>query len=308
MEEGSKKAIVAAFSANLGIAVAKLVGFFLTGAASMLAESIHSLADTGNQGLLLIGSRRASRPPDERHPFGYASERFFWAFVVALVLFSLGALFALYEGIQKLISPHAIDSPAIGVGILVLAILLEGYSLRTAVQEAAHEKRGDESYWAFIHRTKTPELPVVLLEDTGALAGLVFALVGVGLAEVTGSSRWDALGSVAIGVLLAVIATVLAVKMKSLLVGEAADPEVVESVRRAVADGPEVASLIHLRTLQLGPDDVLVTAKVDFAGAPGEAEMAASIDRIERRIRTAVPEARLIFIEPDVARPELVEP
>jgi cation diffusion facilitator family transporter len=302
MAEGSKKAILAAFFANLGIAVAKLIGFLLTGAASMLAESIHSLADTGNQGLLLLGAKRAKRPPDERHPFGHSAERYFWAFVVALVLFSLGSLFAIYEGIGKLLHPHSLDSPVIAVGILGLAILLEGFSLRTAAVEASHDKHKDESYWAFIRRTKTPELPVVLLEDVGALCGLVLALAGVGLAEVTGNPRWDATGSIAIGVLLGVIAVILAVEMKSLLIGEAADPTVVERLKAAMLEGDEVSSLIHLRTLQLGPDDVLVAAKVDLAGEPGEAEIARAIDRVESRMRVAVPNARLIFLEPDVAR------
>jgi cation diffusion facilitator family transporter len=302
MGEGSKKAILAAFFANLGIAVGKFIGFLLTGAASMLAESIHSLADTGNQGLLLLGSKRARRPPDERHPFGHSAERYFWAFVVALVLFSLGSLFAIYEGVGKLLHPHDLESPLIGVGILVLAILLEGFSLRTAAVEASHEKLKEESYWRFIRRTKTPELPVVLLEDVGALCGLVLALAGVGLAELTGNARWDALGSIAIGVLLGVIAIVLAIEMKSLLIGEAADPVIIERLTQAMLGGDELTSLIHLRTLQLGPDDVLVAAKVDLAGEPGELEIARAIDRVEARMRVAVPTARLIFLEPDVAR------
>lgn len=303
MAEGnSTKAIVAAFLANLGIALAKLVGFFLTGAASMLAESIHSLADTGNQGLLLLGGHRAQRLPDERHPFGYASERYFWGFVVALVLFSLGSLFSIYEGIDKLRNPHEVESPIVAVSILAVAVVLEGFSLRTAVHEAAPEKREGESYWGFIRRTKTPELPVVLLEDTGALLGLLFALAGVGLALLTGNERWDALGSVAIGVLLGAIAVVLAIEMKSLLVGEAADRQVVERLRSAMLEGPEVSSVIHMRTLQLGPDDVLVTAKIDLAGNPGEVEVARHIDVVESRMRAAVPAARLIFLEPDVER------
>jgi cation diffusion facilitator family transporter len=302
MGEGSKKAILAAFFANLGIALGKFVGFLLTGAASMLAESIHSLADTGNQGLLLLGSKRARRLPDDRHPFGYGSERYFWAFVVALVLFSLGSLFAIYEGIGKLQHPHELESPLIAVGILGLAILLEGFSLRTAVVEAQHEKRKDESYWTFIRRTKTPELPVVLLEDVGALCGLALALTGVGLAELTGNARWDALGSIAIGGLLGAIAIILATEMKSLLVGEAADPEVVALLRTAILEGPEVSQLIHLRTLQLGPDDLLVAGKVDLAGGLGETDAASAIDRVEVRMRSQVPMARLIFLEPDVAR------
>ncbi|MEO5678538.1 MAG: cation diffusion facilitator family transporter [Acidimicrobiales bacterium] len=302
---GGNKAIIAAFSANLGIAVAKFVAFLLTGAASMLAESIHSLADSGNQGLLLLGGRKASRPPDERHPFGHSSERYFWAFVVALVLFSMGGLFALYEGIEKLRTPHELGSAPIAIGVLVFALLLEGYSLRTAVRETNHVKRPGDSYWQFIRRSKIPELPVVLLEDVGAMIGLVLALLGVVLASVTGIERFDALGSVSIGILLVVIAMTLAVEMKSLLIGEAVDPEVADALRTAMTDGPEVSRVIHLRTLQLGPDDVLVGAKVELAAATASREeVARALDATEARMRTACPSARLIFLEPDVLRPD----
>ena len=302
---GGTKAIIAAFIANSGIAVAKFVAFLLTGAASMLAESIHSVADAGNQGLLLLGGRKADRPPSERHPFGYARERYFWAFVVALVLFSMGGLFALYEGIEKLRHPHEIESAAIAIGVLVFAIALETWSLRTAVVETNRVKRKDESYWQFIKRSKVPELPVVLLEDIGAMVGLVLALVGVVLAAVTHEPRWDALGSVGIGILLVVIALTLAVEMKSLLIGEAAEPEVTDALKRAITDGPEVTRLINFRTLQLGPEDVLVAAKVELAtGADSREEVAHAIDITEARMRAACPMARLIFLEPDLVRPE----
>lgn len=301
---GGNKAILAAFFANLGIAIAKLVAFALTGAASMLAESIHSLADSGNQGLLLLGGRRGHRPPDERHPFGYARERYFWAFVVALVLFSVGGLFALYEGIGKLVNPHDLESPAIAIGVLVFAILLETYSLRTAVVETNKIKRPDESYWRFIKRSKVPELPVVLLEDVGAMIGLILALFGVVMAAVTDEPRFDAVGSVGIGILLVVIAVVLAIEMKSLLIGESAEPEVITALGVAIADGPEVARLINMRTLQLGPDDVLVAAKVELSAAVTTgAEVAQTIDIVEARMRTACPIANLIFLEPDVMWP-----
>jgi len=303
---GGNKAILAAFGANLGIATAKLVAFVLTGAASLLAESIHSLADSGNQGLLLLGGRKSSRPPDERHPFGHASERYFWAFVVALVLFSLGGLFALYEGVMKLRSPHALESPGIAIGVLLFATCLEGYSLRTAVMETKKLKRPEDSYWRFIRRSKVPELPIVLLEDVGALIGLGLALAGVVLAAVTDEPRFDALGSVGIGVLLVGVALVLAVEMKSLLIGEAADPEVVDALRQAITGGPEVASVIHMRTLQLGPDDLLVAAKVELTDlAEDRAEVARAIDATEERMRLACPMARLIFLEPDLRRPDV---
>ena len=300
MEEGSRRAIVAAFLANLGIAVAKLVAFAFTGAASMMAEAIHSLADTGNQGLLFLGGKRSRRAPTAAHPFGYARERYFWAFIVALVLFSLGSLFAIYEGVEKLINPHELDSPIWAFVVLGIAIVLEGTSLRTAAREV-EKVRGRSSWWRFIRTTKSPELPVVLLEDVGALIGLGFALVGITLATVTGDARWDALGSVAIGLLLGVIAFVLAREMQSLLIGESGTPEEEQAIREAIHGGPEVERLIHLRTLHLGPDDLLVAAKIDLS-ATADAHTARSIDLVEERIRHRVPTARVIYLEPDEFR------
>jgi cation diffusion facilitator family transporter len=296
--EGTKRAIAAAFIANLGIAVSKFAAFVITGSASMLAESIHSVADTGNQGLLFLGGKRAQKAPTPEHPFGYGAERYFWAFVVALVLFTLGAMFALYEGIQKLIHPHALDSPIWAFTVLGIAIVLEGWSLRTARREAT-PSRGRTSWWTFIRTTKSPELPVVLLEDTGALVGLLFALVGISLAEITGNSRWDALGSIGIGLLLGVIAMVLAIEMKSLLIGEAVAPRVDEEIRAAILDGPEVSRIIHLRTQHLGPDDILLTAKLEFT-CTTIPELARAIDSAEARVRATAPTVRLIFFEPDL--------
>lgn len=299
------KAIVAAFIANTGIAIAKFVAFLLTGAASMLAESIHSLADAGNQGLLLLGGRKAARPPSERHPFGYGRERYFWAFVVALVLFSMGGLFALYEGINKLRSPHEVESVGIAIGVLIFAICLESYSLRTAVVETNRVKKPNESYWQFIKRAKVPELPVVLLEDVGALIGLLLALIGVVLATVTDEPRFDALGSVGIGILLVVIALTLAVEIKSLLIGESAEPEVAEKLKEAMLDGPEVTRVLSMRTLQLGPEDLLVAAKVELTvSADSRDEVARAIDATEGRMRAACSIAKLIFLEPDVMKPQ----
>lgn len=301
MTDGSQRAIVAAFVANLGIAVAKFVGFAFTGAASMLAEAVHSVADTSNQGLLLLGGRRARRPATEEHPFGFGRERYFWSFVVAVVLFTAGALFALFEGEEKLRHPHELDSVGWAVGILVVAIGLESFSLRTAVRESAHVK-GHLSWPAFIRHAKVPELPVVLLEDVGALCGLVFALTGVGLAEVTGNPRFDAMGSVAIGLLLAVIAIVLAMEMKSFLIGEAAAPEQVRRIAGSIEGTAGVRRLVHLRTEHLGPDDLLVVGKITVDPDAGTAATAALIDRAEAAVRAEVPEARLIFLEPDVER------
>jgi cation diffusion facilitator family transporter len=298
VHEGSRKAIIAAFLANLGIAIAKFVGFVLTGAASLLAEALHSVADTGNQGLLLLGGARGKRRADAQHPFGYGRERYFWAFIVSMVLFTLGGLFAVFEGVEKLRHPHELESPAIAIGILVVAVVLESFSLRTAVREANHV-RASESWWAFVRHSKSPELPVVLLEDLGALIGLAFALMGVTLSAVTDEPRYDAAGSLAIGSLLLVIAVVLAAEMKSLLIGESAAPANEAAIRTAITGGGEVRKLIHLKTLHLGPDELLVAAKVEVRGDTG-AEIAAEIDSIERRIREAVPIARVVYIEPDV--------
>jgi cation diffusion facilitator family transporter len=302
MHEGSRRAIIAAFLANLGIAVAKFVGFAFTGAASMLAEAVHSVADTSNQGLLLLGGKRARRPATPEHPFGYGKERYFWSFVVALVLFTAGALFALFEGQEKLRHPHELESVAWAVGILIVAMGLESFSFRTAYLESRTIKRPDESWWDFIRGAKVPELPVVLLEDAGALVGLTCALAGIALAELTGNPRWDAAGSVAIGVLLAFIAVTLATEMKSLLIGEAASPEREAAIAKALTDSDGVRRLIHLRTEHLAPDRLLVVAKFEPDPRLDVPALAAAIDRAEAAIRAAVPEAQFIYLEPDLFR------
>jgi cation diffusion facilitator family transporter len=302
MHDGTRRAIVAAFLANLGIAAAKFLAFAVTGSASMLAEAIHSVADTGNQGLLFLGGKRSRRAPTDEHPFGFGTERYFWAFVVALVLFSLGSLFALAEGVDKLRNPEHLDSPIVAYAVLGVAIVLEALSLRTARREALPMREG-RSWWSFIHNTKNAEIPVVLLEDTGALVGLGIALVGITLAEVTDNPRWDAAGSLGIGALLGVIAVVLAIEMKSLLIGEAVTPEYEEQIRAAISNGPEVRRIIHLRTMHLGPDDVLVAAKLELACDTMPA-LAGAIDTVEARVRASVPVAKLIFIEPDIYRRE----
>jgi cation diffusion facilitator family transporter len=301
MHEGSKKAVAAALAANLGIALAKLVGFLLTGAASMLAEAVHSFADCGNQALLILGGRRALRGATAQHPFGHGRERYFWAFVVALVLFSLGGAFATFEGVEKIRDPHHLDSAVVAVAILAVAIVLEGLSFRTAVHEA-RKVRGEGGWWAFIRRSRNPELPVVLLEDFGALVGLALALVGVGLSELTGDPVWDGIGTLCIGILLSVIAVVLAVEMKSLLIGESAVAAVEERIVAAVEADPSVLQVIHLRTEHLGPEELLVAAKVSFDESLSIRELADIVDRVEVAMRAAVPEARVVYIEPDVLR------
>jgi cation diffusion facilitator family transporter len=301
VENESRRAIIAAFLANLGIALSKFAAFALTGAASMLAEAIHSLADTGNQGLLMFGGKRSQRPADEVHQFGYGTLRYFWAFVVALVLFSVGGLFAIFEGIEKLLHPHELDDPRIAIAVLLVSVVLESFSLRTALHESKEERRG-KSIYQFVRRTKIPELAVVVLEDIGALIGLAFALVGITLASVLDEARWDAVGSLAIGVLLVIIAIVLAVEMASLLVGEAAAPEVVERIRGILGGHQDVVRVIALRTQHVGPDDIMVNTKLEFEPTLSVARLSEVVNELEVELRAAEPRARTIFIEPDVYR------
>lgn len=300
---GSKRAVVAALLANLGIAVAKFIGFAITRSSSMLAEGVHSLADTGNQLLLLLGGRRAQQAPNAEHPFGYGRERYFWAFVVSIVLFTLGSAFAIFEGVEKLLHPHTVDSPWVAIVILLVATVLEGFSFRTAVHES-NPLRDGASWAQFIRQAKVPELPVLLLEDSGALIGLVIALVCLLLTVVTGSAMWDGLGSTLIGLLLGAIAIVLATEMKSLLIGESASETDQVAISTAIEGAPRVRGIIHLRTEHIGPEELLVGAKVDFDPTLSFSELAAAIDEIEVRIRSTVPSARVIYIEPDVARDE----
>jgi cation diffusion facilitator family transporter len=298
----SKRAIVAAFLANLGIAAIKFVAYLVTHSSSMLSESIHSLADTGNQGLLLLGRARSRRPADEQHPFGYGTLRYFYAFIVAFVLFSLGGVFSVFEGVEKLTHPHKIESAGWAIGVLLVSMVLEGLSFRTGIGEANAVRPEGESWWQFIRHTKSPDLPVVLLEDAAALVGLVIALLGVVIADVSGNGRWDGVGSLAIGILLIVVAVILVVEMGSLLVGESARPEVVRRIRSTIEDFPTVRRCIHLRTEHLGPDEIVVATKVEFDPALTVAELARTIDALEVEIRAVEPRATLIFIEPDVFR------
>ncbi|MEU9102170.1 cation diffusion facilitator family transporter [Streptomyces sp. NPDC048361] len=296
---GGTKAIVAALSANLAIAVAKFVAFLFSGSSSMLAESVHSLADSGNQGLLLLGGKKAKREATPQHPFGYGRERYIYAFLVSIVLFSVGGMFAVYEGYEKIQHPHAIEAWYWPVGVLVFAIIAEGYSFRTAIKES-NVTRGQLSWKEFIRRAKAPELPVVLLEDFGALIGLVLALAGVGLALLTDNGVWDGIGTLCIGILLILIALILAAETKSLLLGESAGTEEVEKIKAAIVDGSAVTSVIHMRTLHLGPEELLVAAKIAVQHDDTAQEIATAINAAEARIRTAVPIARVIYLEPDI--------
>jgi len=300
--EGGTRAIVAALTANLGIAATKFVAFLLTGSSSMLAESIHSLADSGNQLLLLVGGRRADRAATPEHPFGYGRQRYVYAFIVSIVLFSVGGLFALYEGFDKWRHPEAIEGHWwwVPLVVLVIAIGLEGYSFRTAITEA-NRTRGTRGWVDYVRTAKSPELPVVLLEDAAALLGLVLALLGVGLTLLTHDGRWDALGTGLIGVLLVVVAGILAVEMNSLLIGESASREQVAAIEAALVGGA-VQRVIHMKTLHLGPEELLVAAKIAVGPQERALAVAEAIDAAERRVRAAVPIARVIYLEPDVDR------
>jgi cation diffusion facilitator family transporter len=308
-----KRAVVAAFGANLGIAATKFAAFLITGSASMLAESVHSVADSGNQALLLLGRSRAQRAETEEHQFGFGSERYFYGFIVAVVLFTVGAAFSVYEGVERILHPERLTSPVVALVVLGIAAVLEGFSFRTAIKES--QQAGGPGAWQriirFIRRAKAPEVPAVLLEDSAALIGLVFALLGVVLTWVTRDDRWDGAGSLGIGVLLGCVAVILATETKSLLIGESATTEVERAIVTALEDGPEVERVIHLRTLHLGPETLLVAAKIAVGGEQSAASVVAGIDTAERRVRAAVPIAELIYLEPDVyqdSRADLTDP
>ena len=290
---GGTKAIIAAMLANGGIAVTKFIAFLISGSSAMLAESVHSVADTSNQALLLLGGKQAKKHADAEHPFGYGRERYVYAFVVSIILFSVGGVFSLYEGIRKLQDPHPLEQAWLPITVLLIAIVLESFSLRTAVRES-NLVRGKRSWIAFVRHSKAPELPVVLLEDVAAL--------GVGLTIITGDSMWDAIGTIAIGILLVLVAIVLGIETKSLLVGEGATVAQRVLIRDAINAHPDVRSLIHMKTLYLGPEELMVAAKIDFGSQTRLADVAASIDSVEQEIREAEPMARVIYIEPDIYR------
>jgi cation diffusion facilitator family transporter len=302
-DSGGLRAVLAALAANVGIAITKLIAYMVTGSASMLAEFVHSLADCSDQVLLLIGRNRSERGETEEHPFGYGRERYFYGFIVSVVLFTVGGAYSVYDGIHKILHPEALTNPLVAFGVLAAAAVLEGFSLRTAIRES-NLLRGRSGWGQFIRRTKVPDLIIVLLEDSAALTGLIFAFAGVGLSELTGNGAWDGAGSVAIGLLLAVVATVVAVETKSLLIGESASPEALRTIVNALEDGPELERVIHMRTVHLAPDSLLVAAKVAVRGDEPAAEVVRSIDIAEGRVRAALPIAHVIYLEPDIYREE----
>lgn len=303
---GSTKAIFAAMAANAGIAVAKFVAFVVTGSSSMLAESIHSVADTSNQALLLLGNRRSRHVADDVHQFGYGRERYFWSFIVAMVIFTLGGLFSIFEGVEKILDPHEVDSLGWAIGVLLFAMVAEGLSFRTAVRESRPLK-GQRTWWQFIRTSRSPELPVVLLEDSGALVGLVLALIGVSLTAVTGNAFWDGLGTLSIGVLLVVIALTLTVEMKSLLIGESATRDNIGILRSAVEDVRSVTRVLDFRTQHLGPEELLIATKLEFDRSLSTESLSRAIDEVERALRSSIPMTMHIYVEPDLFDPERVE-
>ena len=297
---GGTRTIVTALIANFTIAIAKFFGFVITSSSAMLAEAVHSLADTSNQALLLLGKKRSKKSPSAERPFGFGRERFFWAFVVSLVLFSLGSMYAVYEGIEKIRHPHEIESLWWALAILLFAMVMEAYAFQTAVKESRLYK-GDHSWKSFIRRSRIPELPVVLLEDFGALMGLVFAFVCVLIADVTGNAVWDGIGTLSIGILLGLIAIILAIETKSLLIGEGALPEQSMRIENAITSSPEVSSLIDMRTEYLGPETLLVAATIEFSGETSPSDISGDVDTIENRIREVEPLAKINYLEPGLS-------
>jgi cation diffusion facilitator family transporter len=302
------RAIIAALLANIGIAITKFIAAAFSGSASMFAEGIHSVADSGNQILLIIGGKRAKRAATAAHPFGYGRSRYIYAFMVSIVLFSVGGMFSILEGLEKLQHPHELEMVWLPLVVLGAAIVMESLSLRTAVIEANHVRHG-KSWVQFIRHAKSPELPVILLEDLAALIGLVLAFGGVGLTVVTGDPIWDAIGTLAIGGLLVLVAIVLGLETSSLLVGEGATAEDTGKIRKALKNTDGVESIIHMKTLYLGPDELMVGAKIAVTEKVTGKQIAQIIDTAEENVRTAVPAARVIYLEPDIARePAVAKP
>lgn len=299
--EGSAKAIAAALAANIGIATTKFIAAGFSGSASMFAEAIHSVADSGNQLLLILGGRRAKRVATDSHPFGYGRSRFIYAFLVSIVLFSIGGLFSIYEGISKLRDPHELEQAWLPLTVLGVSIVLETFSLLTALK-ASKDERGSKSLMQFIRHAKSPELPVVVLEDIAALAGLVLAFGGVGLTVITHDAIWDAIGTLAIGALLVAVAIILGIETSSLLVGEGATASDVSAIRAALEGSARVRGVIHMKTLYLGPDELMLAAKIAVEPLATAAEVAVAIDEAEAAVRAAVPATRVIYLEPDVLR------
>ena len=293
----SMKSVLYALGANGAIALAKSAGAFFTGSSAMLAEAIHSFADCGNQGLLLWGMRSVRRPPTDEHPLGYGKAIYFWSFIVALMLFSMGGLFSIYEGVHKLHSPEPLKDAWIALSILGFGIAAEAVSLWGAVREIDKE-RGARGYWVWFRQSRTSELVVIFGEDLAALGGLVLAFGFILTALATGNPMWDALGSVAIGALLVLVAVLVGKEVASMLLGQSADPAVVSQMREHLAQQPEVLRVLNVITQQLGPD-VMVAVKAQMKPQGGERGLVDAVNRVERSLRQAFPQLRWCFFEPD---------
>jgi len=294
---GSVRAILYALGANIGIFIAKAVAAVITGSGAMLAEAVHSLADCGNQGLLLFGMKLARKPPTPDYPLGYGKEVYFWSFLVALMLFSVGGAFSVYEGIHKISHPEPIEAPVLGVGVLVFSLALEWWSLRACLQEI-DKTRGAQTLWRWFRDSRDSEMIVVFGEQIASIAGLAAALAAVAVTLITGNPLYDAIGSVAIGVLLIVVAVFVAVEVKALLIGQSVEVDKREAIRAFVEARPEVHKLHNVITLQMGPD-VMVAIKACFDPALPAAELVRQINGMEAALRTAFPDVRWSFVEPD---------
>jgi len=296
----STKSIMFALLANLGIAITKTVAAAITGSGAMLAESIHSYADCGNQGLLFFGLKASAREPDSEHPLGYGKEIYFWSFVVAMVLFSMGGLFSIYEGIHKLSLHEGLRSPVIAIIVLSVSIVLESASLYGCLTQVRKIKH-NMPLWTWIKNSRQSELIVVLGEDIAALLGLSFALIAVILSMVTGNPQFDAMGSIGIGVLLIIISFFLAVKIKSLLIGQSSDSETRQAIMEYLESRPEIESVLNLITLQLG-SQIMVAVKARMSGVSSVNQLIENINTCEAELKKKMPAVHWVFFEPDVRK------
>ncbi len=296
-QNASVKSIIFALSANLGIAITKTIAAVMTGSGAMLAESIHSYADCGNQGLLFLGLKAAKKKPDTEHPLGYGMSTYFWSFIVALMLFSMGGLFSIYEGIHKLHSNEEINNPLIAIVVLSVSIVLEGASLWGCITQINKIRRGG-SLWKWLKNSRQSELVVVFGEDVAALLGLTFALVAVILAHITGNPIFDSIGSIGIGVLLVIVSFFVAIKIKSLLIGQSADESVRTDLTSFLEARPEIQKVLNLITLQLGPQ-IMVTIKAQMAEEKSIAKLIEDINNCEKELKKAFPTVQWVFFEPD---------
>ena len=302
-EGNSTKHIIQSLLVNAAIAAVKTIAAVITHSGAMLAEALHSAADCGNQLLLLLGVRGARRPADEAHPLGYGRDVYFWSFMVALLLFTGGGVFSIYEGIHKVRHPEPIERAWVGLLVLGVSIVLEGMATYSNIREL-NRRRGQKPFFQFLSDTKDVDLVVVFGENSAAVLGLGLAMIALFVADRTGDGRFDGVGSIAIGLVLVGVAIFLAIEVKSLLVGEAADPEIEAAARKIAGEDPNLERVLHLVTIQQGPGEVLVAMKVSFSSRLGIDDVSRSINEFEARLRAVRPEVRWIYVEPDIPRVE----